>query len=334
MKRKVWVELPEQNVVVTEKYLQAIGKAYQELGYEVEFNCDVAPCGNRARDVYVVAVAPSVMNLWLRGARNIVFWAQGVWPEESLLRNDSRFSYWACGLIEKAALKHAGRVFCVSEPQKVHYERKYAVDLDQKTFVMPCSNARLRKESFYSFGKYTEPVFVYAGSLSKYQCIEEMLRAFKAAKRVIPSAKMFFYTSQTRKARELIDEEGLSDVFVDYLPPEELDFALARAKYGFVIRDNSIVNRVATPTKISSYIANGVIPVFSDSIEAFAGHADSIPCLPYSSHSFAEDLLAFEKRNLCADDVYEAFSRYFDKELSLESKVGQLKIFLGSEFCF
>lgn len=39
--------------------------------------------------------------------------------------------------------------------------------------------------------------------------------------------------------------------------------------YGFILRKDSIVNRVATPTKLSSYMSVGVIPIFSVVLDDF-----------------------------------------------------------------
>lgn len=45
--------------------------------------------------------------------------------------------------------------------------------------------------------------------------------------------------------------------------------ALADVKFGFVLRNDVPVNRVATPTKLSSYLSAGVIPVFSKYLKDF-----------------------------------------------------------------
>jgi hypothetical protein len=56
---------------------------------------------------------------------------------------------------------------------------------------------------------------------------------------------------------------------VEYYPDRQLQQVLQQATYGFIVRDDSPINQVATPTKISSYMANGVLPIFSDSLKDF-----------------------------------------------------------------
>lgn len=328
MNRVVWVELLESNGVVTDVYLKTIGEAFECLGFDVNYTHNLSDHDARKDDVYVVAVAPSVMRLRKKGAKHIVFWAQGIWPEESYMRNRNKVSYWMCGLIEKHALKEAERVFAVSNAQVRHYEKKYRLPLKGKTYVMPCSNESMHEESFCSEGKYDNPVFIYAGSLAKYQCIDMMLDAFSRIQQVEPKSSLLFYTEQQEEARVLVEQHNLDNVTIGYAPPDELNAVLAKAKYGFVIRDDSAVNRVATPTKISSYISNGVIPVYSRSLEAFDESSGGIVRLPYRESSVEDDFVALEKRRIAPEEMLREYSAYFNKELNCRNRVECISEFL------
>lgn len=44
---------------------------------------------------------------------------------------------------------------------------------------------------------------------------------------------------------------------------------LRDVKFGFVLRDDIAVNNVATPTKLSSYLSAGVIPIYSSALKDF-----------------------------------------------------------------
>lgn len=328
MTRVVWVELLESNGVVTDVYLKTIGEAFERLGFDVNYTHDLSDHDIEKDDVYVVAIAPSVMRLKKKGVKHIVFWAQGVWPEESYMKNRNKVSYWLCGFIEKRALKVAERVFAVSNAQVRHYEKKYGLPLQGKTYVMPCSNEAMHEESFFAEGKYENPVFVYAGSLAKYQCIDMMLEAFSRIQQAEPKASLLFYTGQQEEARALVEQRNLGNVTVGYAPPDELNAVLAKAKYGFVIRDDSAVNHVATPTKISSYISNGVIPVYSRSLEAFDESSGDIVRLPYRESFIADDFLALEKRQIVPDEMLQEYSAYFNRELNCRNRVESIGAFL------
>ena len=63
---------------------------------------------------------------------------------------------------------------------------------------------------------------------------------------------------------------GVKNYTVDCVPKEELSERIKKVKYGFIVREESIVNHVATPTKFSNYLANGIIPIYSSALRSFA----------------------------------------------------------------
>ena len=326
---RIWIELCKSNGIVTDAYLHAIGDSFGRIGYRVEYTYSAGECLGTKSDIYVVAVAPSAAKLLAKGKRNIVFWAQGVWPEESFERHESRIRFAVCSFVEKQALSGAKRVFVVSSAQQHHYERKYSMNLSKKAFVMSCSNEPFHREAFFSEGKYNRPVFLYAGSLAKYQCIDLMLDAFEQAQRVLPEARLLFYTNQQDEAKRLVKERGLNNVEIDYKAKDKLSDAIAAAKYGFVIRDDSIVNRVSTPTKISTYISNGIIPIYSSSLLSFSETAEGLMRVPYERDAFVENLLSVESRSIDPNEVLSQYEDYYRKELSYESKEPLLDAFLS-----
>lgn len=325
---QIWIELCRSNGVVTDAYLHAIGDSLGRVGHRVEYTYSAEECPGTKSDIYVVAVAPSAAKLLSKGKKNVVFWAQGVWPEESLERHGSSIRFAACSFVEKMALLGAKRVFVVSSAQQRHYEGKYSIDLSKKTFVMPCSNEPFHREAFFTEGKYDRPVFLYAGSLAKYQCIDLMLDAFAQAQQALPEARLLFYTSEQDEAKRLVEKRGLHNVEVSYKTQAELPAAIAAAKYGFVIRDDSVVNRVSTPTKISTYIANGIIPIYSPSLLSFSETAEGLTRVSYERNTFIEKLLSVESRSIDPNEVLSQYEDYYRRELSYESKEQSLDAFL------
>ena len=332
MSNGVWIELCRSNGIVTDAYLNAIGDTFRRLGYRVQYTYSVNDCPGTTSDIFVVAVAPSAVKLLAKGKKNIVFWAQGVWPEESFERHKSCIRFAACSFVEKRALSRAKRVFVVSSAQQHHYEEKYSIDLSNKTFVMSCSNEPFHREAFFTSGKYQHPVFLYAGSLAKYQCVDLMLDAFGRAQRVLPDARLLFYTRQQEEAKRLVEDHGLENVEIDYKTQDELSAAIAAVKYGFVIRDNSIVNRISTPTKISTYIANGIIPIYSSSLLSFSESAEGLMRIPYEQDTFVESLQSIESRSIEPKEVLSQYEDYYRKELSYKYKESMLDAFLGEDF--
>lgn len=328
MSKRVWVEFAP-NGVVTDRYMQAIGTAFSELGMDARYSHDIVHEKSDRDDMFAVLDARTAFKLGARGRKRFVFWSQGVWPEESYQRNHSKVRLALCSRIEKAALKRCCRLFVVSHAMLEHYERKYGLDLAGKTYVMPCANEEFHPDSFEAPGKYEAPVFIYAGSLSKWQCIDQMLFAFRQALDVKPDARLLFYTSQQDEAKALVKDADLRNVTLGYAPKDELNAVLAKAKYGFVIRDDSVINRVATPTKISSYVSNGVIPVYSSSLAAFSESLPGIEALEYKPDSFEDDFAAFDSKPLSADRMLSEYKAYFDREFDYSKRSGEIAAFLS-----
>lgn len=194
----------------------------------------------------------------------IINWFQGVLPEESLMWQKSQIRYYLYSFMEWFALKSSDYNFFVSEAMLLHYKRKYRYK-GKNYYVMPCFNADI-KSSFNSQRKLS---FIYIGSLSAWQCIEETLLTFKEVNKELPESTLTILSSEKEKALKIIEATKIKNVKVDYIPLEMIADYLSDYKYGFLIRKNILVNRVSTPNKLNTYMASGVIPIYSDVIESF-----------------------------------------------------------------
>lgn len=327
----VWVKLYGENSTVTTSYLKAIGSAYKALGRTVRYFMDADEPAMEVNDTVVIATAIDGFKLHLKGFRHVTFWSQGVWPEESFLRHSSRPRLAVCNYIEKKALVWAEKVFLVSNTMLRHYEKKYSIDLAHKSFIVACSNEEIHPEAFAMEGKYSRPVFTYAGSLVAYQCIDQMLCAYAKARAVFPEARLLFFTSEVEEAEQKVAAMGLEGVIVDSKPQDQLWKYVAEAKYGFVLREDSTINRVATPTKISTYLADGVIPIYGSCIEAFSETSEGILRLKYNEETFVDDLRELEAKDIVASDVFGQYSGYFAKYLSLANRANDMTEFLAKD---
>ena len=331
---KAWVEIYPSNGLVTDWYIRSIGSVLASLGFSVEYVDGCARAGDARRDLYFVSEAKSAAILVAKGCRHLIYWAQGIAPEEDYLRFGSKPRRFALAVCEKTALRRAARVFMVSGAMQRHFESKYRFELASKTFLAPCCNEVLHPESFAAPGKYEHPVFTYAGGLSKYQCIDQMLDLFARIQGQIPAAELLFYTWDVDKASGLVAKHGLSNVTVASKKQDELPVALARAKYGFVIRDDIAVNRVATPTKISTYMSNGVIPVVSSCVEGFAEAScglEHVVCCPEPDVVGA--ICDTERRDIDASEILGEYRGFFDVYFDLAKKQDAMRDFLAPVAC-
>lgn len=315
----------------TSFYIDIIRKSLVRMGENVDIVYSLDLLNND--DVVITIQAMAFAEVWLRRnrKRNIINWYQGIVPEEAMClfeKSISRyFRYWLWCLLERIALKNAKRNIFVSEAMLTHYQQKYNYK-KENYFIMPCFNQELRLSSF-SEEKYRTPSFVYAGSLSRWQCVEETLVLYKGIKRRLPDASLTILTKEIDKAKMLCDKYEV-EATVKFVPSAELQDTLSCYKYGFIVRDDIAVNNVATPTKMNSYMAAGVIPVFSDVIydfkKNFYGLKYVIPFL--HSDEAIEKILKIEKNGINCEDIKFEYKKIFDSYYSTDCYIEPLGHFL------
>ena len=223
-------------------------------------------------DDVLIIISPQAIianKLFLTYKHKFIYWFQGIVPEEIVFMFDGSYTKIkakAFRYAEKFILKNAHQILFVSEKLRQHYKNKYGYNKDNY-IIMPCFNQALN-ESAFSETKYKKPTFIYAGSMAQWQCPDEMIRLFSKIKKQIPDATFTILTADQEKARELL-LQNKTEAEVKYIPLKELPTEMAKYKYGFLLRENMIINEVSTPTKMNSYMASGVIPIFSDVIGDF-----------------------------------------------------------------
>lgn len=334
----IWVLRPA-NSEVTDYYIDTVVFALEEAGYKTN---SVAPSEIRncvkkhatRSDWFFASSALEAWKIRLWGARNIILWSQGVAPEESYLRNKSRIRMGMLSLIERRALKKAALCFFVSDEMRRHYEAKYSLKFDGRCFTMPCFNTALDPEAFQAEGKYESPTFAYVGSLAAWQCFEETIDLYKEIESRLDCARLKVLTFNQDRARKLLKEKGVSHYEVGCVPPEKVAEELAEVSYGFVIREDNIVNRVATPTKLSSYMASGVIPIFSSCLKSFEILARDLRfAVPVCGSPDVDSIVNYCERTANWEDVLAeyrlVFETYFSREYYVERMVPLLRRILN-----
>lgn len=260
-----WIKKEKENATVTDFYTEIIGDALKSIGEKVISAYEWDEITPEKRDTVIVITAPNAIKAYARGLK-YVYWSQGVWPEESYMRHKSIIRLKACGAIEKVALKHASFVFFVSESMKKFYEQKYHLDFTGRYYIMPCSNEVIHQDSFDTPQKYVDNIFCYAGGTSVWQCFEETIALYKKIETQRKDAKLLLLVKEKEYAEKLVSKYEIQNCEIDFVPVERLQERLRNVKFGFVIRKEDPVNCVATPTKVLTYLANGIIPIYSSSL--------------------------------------------------------------------
>ncbi|VBB05350.1 Hypothetical protein LUCI_0559 [Lucifera butyrica] len=181
----------------------------------------------------------------------------GAGPEEALVLTGSRFRYFVLRIFEYLACRLSYRVVVVTERLFSHFEKLYGLQRD-KTFIIPILPPPwVEPEENLFLRRYT----VYSGSLHKWQMIDFMLHSIAKSKTPYPILLLTGETQDMQVKVNCLATEVQEKIYITTVCREQLDDYYKQSILGFVLRDESVINKVACPTKLVDYINNGIIPV-------------------------------------------------------------------------
>lgn len=203
-----------------------------------------------------------------------------VQPEEMIYNdpNMSKSLYKYYEKQDKQACEISDCIICQSDEMKQHLISKYNAD-GNKIAVFKCGvntehfniksneeKSALRKELGIA---EKDVVFVYAGGITKWQKIEESLKVFKEYNAHNPNSKFLILTRDDDKLNVILNNEKWDtirkSVITTSAPYAKVPNYLNVADIAYLIRDNVVLNAVASPTKLAEYLACG-LPVITSCV--------------------------------------------------------------------
>ena len=266
MNKPAYIYTNYDNWVVLNVYLSVIKEGLEQAGYKCAYIKSLEYV--KKDDLIVFSTAKDVFLNWFKGYHNIILWQQGIAGEESYMRNHSVTRKAVLNFIDCFAMKKAKIIFFVSDYMKQYYEKMAHADFSGKCYIMPCFNERL-DEDMISKKDYSKKTFTYVGSLSVWQCFEETVELYSKIENSMENTSFKVLTFNVDEAVKILKEKNVKNYTVKCVPQERVREELADVSFGFILRKDVEVNRVATPTKISSYLAAGVLPIYSACLRDF-----------------------------------------------------------------
>ena len=315
----------EDKSTVQDYYVGVIAQACQRLGYDVCKSITLEELHSVPKHALLIAISHyTVCKIYLKGYRKIFYWIQGSSPDESFMRNHSLTRKFVISVIERLAISFSTFLFMVSKSMLSHFEKKYHCSFAKKTYIMPCYNSIMQSDLFFTPGKYENNVFCYVGGLSVWQCFPETVDIYKKAEDVIPNAFLKVFTGDIEKAKSILKTKGVKNYSVEFVVPDQLVSKLADCKYGFIIRQESPVNYVATPTKLSNYMAAGLIPIVTDTVGFFSESLSQIKYSVILDSNSIDSIIKISSLRIKPSAVLADFSKVFDTFYNTERHVKQI----------
>lgn len=265
-----------------------------------------------------------------------IMWIQGLGIEEAKM-NRAKWKWPLFYITELFSVRNADFVLFVSERMREYYVSEFGYK-GTNYVIMPCFNLLYNEKVDYS--KFKNPTFVYAGGISAWQSIDKILDVYAEIEKILPEAKLTMLCNDKGYLEEEIRKRAIQNYEIKFVPLEELQNELEKYKYGFIIREKNWVNEVATPTKMNSYLAAHIIPIYSDGVNDFErniklGEFTLMAKTPLNPKEIATTIVAFERElhnyELFIPLVKEVFDNHYNVKTYKLQILKKIKVLIASD---
>lgn len=201
---------------------------------------------------------------------NVTLDIHGTVPEEMAFAGNRFFSS-ILSFTEKKLFKEASNFICVSEEMKDFYIEKYP-SCSTKTFIIKPifsynSFAEVQPEKLLALKEQLgiqedDVVFVYSGNTQRWQNVELTIQSM--IENAVPNHFHILLTGNVSGVEKMVETVSPDHSFryiIRSVAPSELSTYYSLAHYGYILRDEHVLNRVAAPTKLIEYLYYGIIPI-------------------------------------------------------------------------
>lgn len=182
---------------------------------------------------------------------------------ESYLRNSSYLRSICLFFLEMTTYYLADEICCVSNVLK-NKLKKYFI-LHRRIFVFPCLIIGANQRNNKLVNNLDSTIkFVYLGSLSPWQKFDKTIDLFKLLSQKI-NCKLTVISNDNLEVQTVLKKKDVTAKILSLTHSEVLT-ELKNHHFGFLIRDNNLLNNISSPIKYLEYISSGVIPVVTQGI--------------------------------------------------------------------
>jgi glycosyltransferase involved in cell wall biosynthesis len=147
---------------------------------------------------------------------------------------------------------------------------------DKPTAVIPCAASEdifffdecLRACSRERLGYAADHrVFVFSGGMQPYQCVDLTVETFRKLAAKDPAARLLIITPNAPDAIQAVQFHNQGFIRVIEAAYHEVNRYLNAADAGFLLREQSSLNEVASPTKFAEYCLTGLPVIMQNTVK-------------------------------------------------------------------
>jgi glycosyltransferase involved in cell wall biosynthesis len=189
---------------------------------------------------------------------------------ESYFRRKNALIFFALYLLEWLVYLLANKLNCVSNQLEKKLKKKFG---PRKIDVLPCLLTEVPELVPITISN--EIKLLYLGGLSKWQKVDVVISTFKGLLELDPRFNLTIVTSKPEEFRGMYP--NASDLIeVLSLRQEDVQKYISQFHFGFILREDIMVNNVASPIKFLEYLSAGVLPIYSSGIGDYSSLLDDM----------------------------------------------------------
>jgi len=169
--------------------------------------------------------------------------------------------------IEKLIFQKANYLFFVSENMREYYKNKY--HFQQQSSVFPTivdesffyKSDEIREEYRKKLKIGNKITYIYVGGANYWQNLDKILLRFNEINIKKPGEYFFIIlTTDIDWVNNFCIKNSIKtdNMYINQIPYNEVGKYLNASDFGIIIRENNIINYVASPTKVNEYLACGL----------------------------------------------------------------------------
>ncbi len=190
-------------------------------------------------------------------------------------------------VVEREALANSDYRIAVSHQLINHWKQEYGLT-PNNNFVIPCTLSSNSRNTFYSAEELQEIraeqgydpndiVLVYSGSVAGWQSMEAVDRFLLEQLQQNDRVKMLFLAQVALESLQAY-QQFPDRVKKAWLAPEQVHGMLSACDYGILLRNNTVTNQVASPTKFAEYLHAGLSVLISPHIGDYSEFVKNNAC--------------------------------------------------------
>jgi hypothetical protein len=170
--------------------------------------------------------------------------------------------------IESEAIKSSPRLLAVSSALVRYWKSEYAYN-ESKHVIIPCTMSHVNTEATSQPENRDTVRIVFAGGNGKWQSLDMMSQLLIPAFEKDSRLELIMLTRADQNSIEL--KRRFADrVKIMWLPESEVHSVLSSCDYGWLVREDSVTNKVASPVKFAEYLSAGLSVIVSRELGDFS----------------------------------------------------------------